>query len=82
MSIVALLCIWLATREMTGDAIARRAAEEHGQIDSAIGAVLRIDWQIGYWLANIALVVVALLALLVMSGRSITVGIGTAAPDR
>lgn len=81
-SIVALLCIWLATRKMTGDAIARRAAEKYGQIDATIGAVLRIEWQFGYWLATIALVVAALLALLAMSGRSITIGIGNAPPDR
>lgn len=81
-SVVALLCIWLATREMTSDAIARRAAEKHGHIDAALAAILRIDWQIGYWLATIALVVAVLLALLVISGRSITVGIGNAPPDR
>jgi hypothetical protein len=81
-STAALFFIWLTTRNLTGDALVRRAAERHGQFDAAIASVIRIDWQIGYWMTMIALMASAILALMAMTSRSTTIGVGKHPPSR
>ena len=80
-STAALFFIWLTTRDLTGDTLARRAAEQHGQFDAAIASVIRVEWQIGYWVTVIALVASAILAFMAMTGRSITVGVDKHPPS-
>lgn len=72
-SLVALLLIWLGTRDLTGQSIAERAAEQrHETLDAAVASVIRVEWQWGYWLTNLALIVAAVLAWMAMTGRRVS----------
>ena len=72
-SLVALLAIWSGTRNLNGKSIARRAAEQrHETLDAAIASVIRVEWQWGYWLTNVSLIVAALLAWMAMTGRRLS----------
>jgi hypothetical protein len=74
-SLVGLLFIWLGTRGLTGQSIAERAAEQrHETLDAAVASVIRVEWQWGYWLANVALIVAAILAWMAMTGRHVSLG--------
>ena len=74
-SLVALLFIWLGTRGLTGQSIAERAAEQrHETLDEAVASVIRVEWQWGYWLANVALIAAAILAWMAMTGRRVSLG--------
>lgn len=81
-STAALFFIWLTTRDLTGDALVRRAAAKHGQFDAAIASVIRVDWEWGYWVTILALMASAILALMAMTGRSITIGVGRHPPSK
>jgi len=73
-SLAGLLFIWLGTRDLTGQSIAQRAAEQrHETLDAAVASLLRVEWQWGYWLTNIALIVAAVLAWMAMTGRRVSV---------
>jgi hypothetical protein len=74
-SLVALGTIWIGLRDVRASFLSRHAAEQqHVPYDAAAFSLLRIDWQIGFWLVNAALVVAAILAGIALSGRSISLG--------
>jgi hypothetical protein len=74
-SVAALLFIWIGTHNMTGQSIAARAAEErHESLDTAVASVIHVEWQWGYWLTTIALIVAAVLAWMAMTGRRVSLG--------
>ncbi|MES2046423.1 MAG: hypothetical protein V4475_21330 [Pseudomonadota bacterium] len=81
-SLAGLLLIWLGTRDLTGQSIAQRAAEQrHETLDAAVASVIRVEWQWGYWLTNIALIVAAVLAWMAMTGRRVSVRSDRDAPN-
>ncbi|HSI17043.1 MAG TPA: hypothetical protein VK980_04685, partial [Sphingomonas sp.] len=54
---------------------AERAAEQrHETLDAAVASVIRVEWQWGYWLTNVALIVAAVLAWMAMTGRHVSLG--------
>ena len=74
-SVIALLFIWLGTRHLTGQSIAERAAEQrHESLDAAVASVIRVEWQWGYWLTNVALIAAAILAWMAMTGHRVSLG--------
>jgi hypothetical protein len=80
-SLGALLLIWLGTRDLTGQSIARRAAEQrHETLDAAVASVIRVEWQWGYWIVNLALIATALLSLMTMAERRLSLAGGQTPP--
>lgn len=80
-SLVALLLVWLGTRHLTGQSIAERAAEQrHETLDAAVASVIRVEWQWGYWLTNVALIAATIIAWMAMTGRRMSFGIDRQPP--
>ncbi len=80
-SAVALLFIWWGTHDLTGPSIAQRAADQrHETLDAAVASVIRVTWEWGYWVTNLALVAAIVLAWMTMTGRSLSVGVDRKPP--
>lgn len=71
-SVAALALIFIGTWRYSKDAILGEAAKSGaggGEFDRAALALIQVDWEIGYWLAVLALIAAAVMAWLVMSGK-------------
>jgi phosphoglycerol transferase MdoB-like AlkP superfamily enzyme len=70
-SVAALVLIFVGTYRYSKDAITAEAAKNgsNGNMDQAALAMIQVNWEIGYWLALIALIAAAVMAWLVMSGK-------------
>ncbi len=74
-SVAALVLIWIGTTRYSRESLANAAAREGGggSFDASMGqsmlGMIQIDWHFGYYLALLALVVAAVMAGLVMTGR-------------
>lgn len=84
-SIVAFALTWIGTDSITRNfarEIARQTARKPSGTANPFGtpdmdkmaALIRFDWQMGYWLTMFALLVAAIMAWLVFSGREATIG--------
>jgi hypothetical protein len=65
-SLGALALIWAGTSQYTSTRLAEAAAKNSRgmSVDSVAASLIRVDWQIGYWIALIALGIAAVLAFL------------------
>ena len=65
-SLGAVALIWAGTNQYSSQRLAEAATKNsHGlDMDSIATSAIRIDWQIGYWVALIALAIAAVLAFL------------------
>lgn len=70
-SIAAIALIFIGTWRYSKDAILAEAAKngQNNGLDQAALAMIRVDWEIGYWLALLSLIAAAAMAWLVTSGR-------------
>lgn len=70
-SIGAIALIFIGTWRYSKDAILAEAAKsgQNSGLDEAALAMIRVDWEIGYWLALLSLIAAAAMAWLVTSGR-------------
>ena len=68
-SLAALALIWLGTRSYSLSALADEAAKRRGGDPSAMLAMIRIDWHLGFYLAMMALLAAAALSWIVLNGR-------------
>lgn len=70
-SAAALVLIFVGTWRYSKDAILAEAAKGGGgtDMDRAALSLIQINWEIGYWLAILALIAAAVMAWLVMSGK-------------
>lgn len=70
-SAAALVLILLGTWRYSKDAILAEAAKSGGgsEMDRAALSLIQINWEIGYWLAILALIAAGVMAWLVMSGK-------------
>jgi phosphoglycerol transferase MdoB-like AlkP superfamily enzyme len=70
-SVAALVLIFVGTYRYSKDAIMAEAAKNgsNGNMDQAALSMIQVNWEIGYWLALIALIAAAVMAWLVMSGK-------------
>ncbi len=70
-SVAALVLIFVGTYRYSKDAITAEAAKNgsNGNMDQAALSMIQVNWEIGYWLALIALIAAAVMAWLVMSGK-------------
>jgi hypothetical protein len=65
-SLGALALIWAGTSQYSSSRLAEAAAKgrDSAGMDKVAASMIRVDWQIGYWIALIALAVAAALAFL------------------
>lgn len=70
-SIASIVLIFIGTWRYSKDAIAAQAAKNgsSSEMDQAALAMIQVNWEIGYWLALLSLIVAAVMAWLVMSGK-------------
>ena len=70
-SAAAIALIFVGTYRYGKDAILAEAAKngQNGGMDQAALAMIQVHWEIGYWLALLALIAAAVMAWLVMSGK-------------
>ncbi|WP_375396141.1 hypothetical protein [uncultured Sphingomonas sp.] len=69
-SLGAVALVVQGTHGIDAPAVARLASREDARFDAAMAALIRIDWQYGYWLTLGALALAALCAALLLGGRS------------
>ncbi|MHA4836236.1 hypothetical protein [Sphingopyxis sp. MSC1_008] len=70
-SVAAIALIFVGTYRYGKDAILADAAKDgrNSGMDEAALAMIQVHWEIGYWLALLALIAAAAMAWLVMSGK-------------
>ncbi|MDO9362256.1 MAG: hypothetical protein Q7T60_04980 [Sphingopyxis sp.] len=70
-SVAALVLIFVGTYRYSKDSIMAEAAKNgsNGNMDQAALSMIQVNWEIGYWLALIALIAAAVMAWLVTSGK-------------
>lgn len=81
-SMGAIALIWAGTYRYSNEAIAAEAAK-NGNPDK-MGAemikLIQVDWEIGFWVCNLALAAAAVLAWMAMTGRTFATPSASAAP--
>ncbi|SBV32139.1 conserved membrane protein of unknown function [uncultured Sphingopyxis sp.] len=70
-TIAAIILIFVGTWRYSKDAILAEAARngQNSGADQAALAMIQVNWEIGYWLALLSLIVAAVMAWLVMNGK-------------
>lgn len=70
-SVASIVLIFIGTWRYSKDAIMAEAAKNgsNSDMDQAALAMIQVNWEIGYWLALLSLIVAAVMAWLVMSGK-------------
>lgn len=72
-SVAALVLLWAGTLKYSKSTILAEAAKKNGgqtnEMSEAAMAMIRIDWQFGYWLAILSLLAAGVMAWLAFSGR-------------
>src|SRR5690606_28151330 len=70
-AVAAIVLIFVGTWRYSKDAILAEAARngQNSSADQAALAMIQVNWEIGYWLALLSLIVAAVMTWLVMSGK-------------
>ena len=70
-TVAAIILIFVGTWRYSKDAILAEAARngQNSGADQAALAMIQVNWEIGYWLALLSLIVAAVMAWLVMNGK-------------
>jgi hypothetical protein len=82
-SAAAVAMIFLATSGMTSSAVARAAAAKQGGAGpdkTMAAAMIRVDWQLGFWITMLALIAAGVLAWMALAGKTFA-GIVDAMPE-